>query len=135
MKMTTENFNDNNSLEENNKILKSKLQEILENNPNTLKAEVIEEALYYDTDEEMKTFFQDLLNHGCVSGMIGKLIYYTDTHKFYDKHYYEIEELRFEYQESIGESLRLDHDLKNTLAWFGFEETAYRLASELEIEV
>lgn len=133
--MTTENFNDNNSLEENNKILKSKLQEILENNPNTLKAEVIEEALYYDTDEEMKTFFQDLLNHGCVSGMIGKLIYYTDTHKFYDKHYYEIEELRFEYQESIGESLRLDHDLKNTLAWFGFEETAYRLASELEIEV
>ena len=51
MKMTTENSNYNNPLEENNKILKSKLQEILENNPNTLKAEVIEEALYYDTDE------------------------------------------------------------------------------------
>ena len=133
--MTTENSNYNNPLEENNKILKSKLQEILENNPNTLKAEVIEEALYYDTDEEIKTFFSDLLTHGCVSGMIGKLIYYTDTHKFYDKYYCEIEELRFEYQESIGESLNLDHDLKNILAWFGFEETAYRLASELEIEV
>ena len=67
MKMTTENSNYNNPLEENNKILKSKLQEILENNPNTLKAEVIEEALYYDTDEEIKTFFSDLLTHGCVS--------------------------------------------------------------------
>ena len=31
--------------------------------------------------------------------MIGSLIYYKDTHNFYDEHYYEIEEIRSELQE------------------------------------
>ena len=41
-----------------------------------------------------------------------------------------------EYLENVGEALNVgDRDWKNTLAWFGFEETAYRLAGELGIEV
>ena len=64
-----------------NNTLKSKLQEMLEAERNTIKGEVIEEALEYDSDEEIKCFFSDLLQHGCVSGMIGKLVYYTDTQR------------------------------------------------------
>lgn len=29
-----------------------------------------------------------------MSGMVGSLIYYRDTHKFFDTHYAEIEEIR-----------------------------------------
>ncbi|MCP4050406.1 MAG: hypothetical protein GY730_06850 [bacterium] len=122
--------------QEKNNTLKTKLQEMLENERETLKREVIDETLEYNSDEEIECFFSDLLQHGCVSGMVGKLIYYTDTYAFYDKHYDEIEELRVEYLENVGEALNVgDRDWKNTLAWFGFEETAYQLASELGIEV
>jgi hypothetical protein len=38
----------------------------------------------------MEEFFRDLARGGCISGMVGTLIYYTDTHKFFDSHYYEI---------------------------------------------
>ncbi len=113
--------------------LKEKLEDIIKNKPMTLEYEVAEEALAYDSDN-IENFFQDLLNHGCISGMVGKLIYYKDTYTFYDQHYYEIEDLRHEHEESTGTSLTIDNDLKNTLAWFGFEQTAYNIATELEIE-
>jgi hypothetical protein len=114
--------------------LKTKLQDIVENNPNTLKQEVAKEALEYDC-KNIRDFFSDLLQHGCECGMIGSLIYYVDTHKFYDKNYYEIEELRNEYEDSIGEPLTIKGDLKNYLAWFSFEETACQLANELGFEI
>ncbi len=119
-----------------NNTLKIKLQKMLEMESDTLKREVIEEVLDYDTDEEIECFFSDLASYGCITGMVAKLVWYTDTHAFYDKHYDEIEELRVEYLENVGESLNVgDRDWKNTLAWFGFEETAYQLAHELGIEV
>jgi hypothetical protein len=116
-----------------NNPLKTKIQEMFEAERETLKREVIEEAVDYDSDDDIKCFFSDLLQHGCVSGMVGKLIYYTDT-AFYDKYYSEIEELRIEYLENVGEVLNIgNRDWKNTLAWFGFEETAYRFANELDL--
>jgi hypothetical protein len=61
------------------------------------------------------------------------LIYYKDTHIFYDKHYDEIEELREEYEEMVGEALKIQGDLKNFLAWFAFEEVAYKIASDWDL--
>ncbi len=112
--------------------MKKSLQQILKDNPNTIKAEVAEEALEH---EDPQTFFKDLLQHGCISGMVTKLIYYKDTHAFYDKHYAEIEELREEYETSIGEPLQIKNDLKNFLAWFAFEQVAYQLVSEIKPEL
>jgi hypothetical protein len=82
--------------------LKMHLKQIEKNDPHSLRAEVAREALHYGG--EIETFFSDLLPHGCQSGMIGSLIYYTDTHKFYDKHYYEIESLREALEDSAGSS-------------------------------
>ncbi len=62
--------------------------------------------------------------------MVSSLIYYEDTHTFYDKHYEEIEELRTEYESSTGESLKINNDLKNFLAWFAFEYVANELVNE-----
>ncbi len=111
-------------------ILREKLEDIIENEPNTIKACVAQEALDYDC-EDVETFFSDLLQYGCVSGMISSLIYYVDTHKFFDDHYDEIEELRYEFEDMLGEPVKPNGDLKNWFAWFAFEETARKLADDL----
>ena len=118
----------------NNELMKEKLEEYA--NGIGIKSEVANDVLdYYDNNENIKGFFEDLLTHGCQSGMIPGLVYYTDTHKFFDKHYEEIEDLRYEYEQDFGEPLKANGDLKNWFAWFGYEETARKLAEELEIEI
>lgn len=74
-----------------------------------------------------KDFANDVLQYGCQSGLVGELIYYNDTHKWYDEFYNEIEELREEYEEMLGEPLQAKGDLKNWFAWFSFEETVRKL--------
>lgn len=114
--------------------LTKKLRKISNESSLSIRKIVAQEALDHSYDDP-KNFFCDLLSHGCASGMIGSLIYYRDTHKFFDLHYSEIEELRYEYEDNLGEPLQIKGDLKNFFAWFAFEETAYRLAHELELEV
>jgi len=104
----------------------------MEHERGTIRAKVAEASLEYN-DGEPISFFNDLMTHGCASGMVNFLIYYVDTHSFFDEHYDAIEELRIEYLEDCGEPLRIDGDLKNTLAWFGFEETAQRMMDELDL--
>ena len=62
------------------------------------------------------------------------MVYYSDTHAFFDKHYDEIEELRDDWEDSVGQPLAIKGDLKNFLAWFAFEEVAYQMAEELGFE-
>jgi len=114
--------------------LRKKLHKILAEPQESIRKEVAREALEYGS-EDIVSFFEDLLSHGCVSGMIGSLIYYVDTHKFFDTYYDEIEELRLEWEDSIGIALGTSGDWKNYMAWFAFEETAYRLANEFGLEV
>lgn len=114
-----------------NNELKNKLQTIIDNNyRDTLETEVAKEALQYD---DIARFFEQLLRYGCVSGMISSLVYYTDTRKFYDTYYHEIELLRSEFDE-MGCPLQVGYDLKNDYAWFAFEVTASRIAKELGLE-
>ncbi len=114
--------------------LRSQLLEIASDPDTAIRKDVAEEALEYGT-EDLVSFFTDLLTHGCASGMVGSLIYYCDTHAFFDLHYLEIEQLRDEYEDMLGEPLQIKGDLKNWLAWFAFEETARQLADELGLEV
>ena len=111
--------------------LKKQLLAIVNDQPNSLSAAVAQEALDYHC---ITDFFSDLLRYGCQRGMISSLIYYSDTRQFYDTHYDEIEDLRYELEQSLGEALKPDGDLKNWYAWFGFEETARKLADELGID-
>ena len=83
----------------------------------------------------IKSWLDDLMQYGCVSGMVGDLIYYSDTYEFYDDHYSDIEDLRCELEEETGETLKPDGDLKNWYAWLAFEETARKLAGEIGIEL
>ena len=113
--------------------LRKQLQNIIEEQyPRNIKTEVAEEALSCD---DIQRFFEDVLHHGCRCGMICSLIYYSDTHNFFDAYYDEIEELREEWEYSVGEPVKIEGDLKNCLAWFAFEETAYQMANDLGLEI
>lgn len=116
----------------NNSLIKQ-LQKIAKES-RSLRSVVAKEALAF-YQENIELFFEDLLNHGCASGMVSSLIYYVDTHKFYDTYYNQIEDLRYDYENSIGEPITIKGDLKNFLAWFAFEETTHQLANELGLEI
>ena len=112
--------------------LKEQLDQLITENPYSLEAAVAKEALEY-CGEEIEVFFSDLLQHGCQGGMVDSLIYYMDTHAFYDKYYAEIETLRCELEEDFGQPLQIKGDLKNWFAWLAFEETARKLADLFEL--
>ncbi len=78
--------------------MKKQLQSIIASEPDSLRAYVASEIL---TEEDPKEYLQGLLQHGCVSGWVSSLIYYSDTHDFYDRFYPEIEDLRMDFEESI----------------------------------
>jgi len=114
--------------------IKRKLLNLQSTTRNDLERYVIDYILdRYSNEEEIKTFFYDITNFGCVSWMINGLIYYNDTHDFYDKYYYEIEELREDTEFNIGEPIKINGDLKNFLAWFWFEQTCRKLGNEFDI--
>ena len=46
--------------------------------------------------------FTDVLHYGCQSGIVGELIYYADTVRFYKQYRQEINELLYRIMEEIG---------------------------------
>ena len=110
--------------------MKEKLEILLKENPNTITAEVVQEAL---DSEDPKGWFDDLLQYGCQSWMVSSLIRYNDTHKFYDNYYDEIEDIRYELTDQwILENNFIEGDLKNYFAWLSFEHVAYNIYNQLE---
>ena len=92
---------------------------------------------------------KDLFYGGCQSGMVGHLIYYYDTIKFYKKYKMDIHALLRDMLDSVGggidnlfgdkwdkdDPLANDTSNQNLLAWFGFEEAARVLYDRAEMEV
>lgn len=58
-----------------------------------------------ETDYTEKQILEELQQHGCISGMVGHLIYYYDTVKYFDKHKKEIFELVENWCNSTGYTL------------------------------
>ena len=97
--------------------------------------------------EDKKHIFTDVLNYGCQSGVVGELIYYSDTLRFYKNHKEEINSLLYETMQSYGtyspkdifgkkwddeDPLIMDYTNQNLLAWFGFEETLRNIGYNFE---
>lgn len=110
------------------KNIKKSLATIAHNEPWTIRACVAEEALKHDPDY-LAGFFRDLAHYGCITGMVSSLIWYSDTHRFFDTHYYEIMEL---VEDLANQGVKIEltgEDLKNKLAWQAFEQIAWDMAS------
>lgn len=115
------------------KNLKKALATIAHNEPWTIRACVAEEA---SRDPEYIThFFRDLAHHGCISGMVSSLIWYRDTHKFFDTYYHEIMEILEDLTDQWIKIEFTGEDLKNRLAWLAFEQVAWDMTYELGLEI
>lgn len=105
---------------------------------------IVDEWRNYD---DKKNIFTDVLNYGCQSGMVGFLIYYTDTVRFYNQYKEEIDGLLYELMYETGlyapsdlfgdkwdkeDPLAAENFNQNLLAWFGFEETLRKIGYNFE---
>jgi hypothetical protein len=92
--------------------------------------------------ERVQARLQDI-SHGLSSGIVGSMIYYSDTCKYFNRYRKEIEELWQEFTYSTDMKLtdlndfdesdpfiRYDHN-KNLLAWWSYEEIANELENVL----
>ena len=99
--------------------------------------------------ESFEAYLSDLLSMGCISGMVGALIYYTDTTAFAARHAADINELLSNQLSMYGidspaelfgdkwdkeDNLCLDTNNQNLLAWFAFEETAREIGISFDLE-
>lgn len=106
--------------------------------------------------ERFDSLFSDI-QHGCQSGIVGELTYYTDTTKWFNRYKNDINNLvadyiqdgllNLEYAEDLNgncfevislqninikanqdgfDQVKFDRDQKNILAWFSYEEVAYK---------
>ena len=105
-----------------------------------LKNEVMEILEDMSIDSSLEIVINEVLQYGCVSGIVGSLIYYYQTEAFFNRHKEAINELAHELSEEIyGNPFEIYHNLnggcsKNNMAWFGFEEMVRIIANEMEIE-
>ena len=96
---------------------------------------------------DKKYIFTDVLNHGCQSGVVTELIYYSDTVRFYKQYRQEINDLLYDAMSGTGlyapselfgdkwdkeDPLAQDDFNQNLLAWFGFEETLRNIGYNFE---
>lgn len=123
---------------------------ILKNEPEeSIKRKILGDLRTYSLkSEDRKAYLQDIIQHGCQSGMVTDLIYYSDTVDFYDKYESEIWDLLEEQAEVFGKSIfemigdfnGSEHvtdikTFKNLLAWYAYEEKARELLEQdFEIE-
>ena len=97
--------------------------------------------------DDKKGIFTDVLHYGCQSGIVGELIYYTDTVRFYKQYRQEINTLLYDIMNGTGlysptelfgdkwdkeDPLAQDICNQNLLAWFGFEETLRNIGYNFE---
>lgn len=67
-----------------------------------LKNSVLEIVQSRGSEKEQKEFMEQVLEHGCISGIVAELVYYSDTKAWYSEHMNEIDEMLLEALESHG---------------------------------
>lgn len=130
------------------RLTKANVNEIKKETNNKLTKKVCNYIMNKWSDyTDKKGIFTDVLRYGCISGIVGELIYYSDTVAFYNKYKNEINELLAEQMWNFGASspcelfgdkwenedpLANDTSNQNLLAWFGFEETLRNIGLNFE---
>jgi hypothetical protein len=128
----------------------SKLKEIKKESSSKLEKKVINILLDRQNDyDSIIDYMKEILDHGCSSGIVGELIYYNDTLKFYAKYKNEINTMLKNSMNEMGtyslkdifgknfddsDPLLSDTHNQNLLSWYAMEETTRNLIYALGIE-
>ncbi|HDK7195005.1 TPA: hypothetical protein PTV74_003312 [Clostridium botulinum] len=102
-------------------------------NATDLEKAIITDLLSQGDAEEITTYMKDVVNYGCQNGIVTALIYYTDTEKFFKKHFNDIFDLYNQYIEETGTNPNFELNANN-LAWFAYENICYNLLNEFGVE-
>ncbi|GIQ57844.1 hypothetical protein Flavo103_09800 [Flavobacterium collinsii] len=90
---------------------------------------ILSDLVSYDgtKKEQLKSYLEDLQRGGCMSGMVSEFIYNTDCKKFYVEHLDDLENIREELEDSLGESVKNTHRLPHYtfMCWLCFEEYCF----------
>ena len=112
------------------------LNSIVENTyEGTLKhdvAEIILDQVDDMNNEEILEHVAQIINYGCVSGIVPALMTYKDTDEFFNNHSDEILELLDNDKEEGILDMNNFELSKNNLAWFAFETIAQEIYNEME---
>lgn len=130
------------------KFTKQNIEQIRDNTTSELTKDVIDYVLNeWDEYDNKKNIILDILNNGCQSGFVSHLVYYNQTTAYYEEHKKEINKLLYDIMDECGicdlseafgdkwdkeDPLAIDCYNQNLLAWFGFETSMRRFASEFE---
>lgn len=117
-------------------MLTNLMNSIIENTmKGTLKHEVAEilldEIQELEYDEDIMSKLNDIVNFGCISGTVTRMISYHDTEAFFDRHTDEIFDLMNEKRDNGWDLSLLDFS-KNNLAWWSFEIITQEIYYEAE---
>jgi hypothetical protein len=107
--------------------------------------EIVKDSQDYNGDNMQERILARLddVGHGLSSGIVGSMIYYSDTVKFFNRYRKEIEKLWQEFADGTDMKLQdlrdfdesdpfiRDTNNKNLLAWFSYEEIANQLQNAL----
>lgn len=89
---------------------------------------------------------KEVVQNGCVSGVVSELTYYSDTSAFHDQHEDEIWDMLYEARNDTGDKSIMNFissmrghigsmmQLKNQLTWWAVEEVCYELNNEMNEE-
>lgn len=85
------------------KLTLTNVKELKRNTKNPLTKHVCNYVIDRWSDyDDKKHIFTDVLDHGCQSGIVGELIYYTDTVRFYKQYRQDINELLYDLMNGTG---------------------------------
>lgn len=78
-------------------------------------------------------FFKDLAYGGCISGMIGMLIYHSDCKKLYIDHIDDMELYKQQLEGELGSSIKNEKELPHYtfMCWLCYEQLAYNIGRNL----
>ncbi|WP_413998084.1 hypothetical protein ACMDB5_09820 [Flavobacterium sp. W1B] len=79
--------------------------------------------------QQLKSFLQDLQQSGCICGMISEFIYHADCKSFYIAHLEELENIKNDLEDSLGETIpnRFKTPHYTFMCWLCFEEYCYSI--------
>ena len=87
------------------------------------------------TTEELKDHIKDIVQCGCISGIVSSLVYYSDTVRFFNCYRQEIltmvqdpdKNIYSEYTYLLNDK-KYSVSQKNDLSWFAYDNTVIRIA-------
>jgi hypothetical protein len=95
---------------------------------------LLDEAKEYGGgDSRLVEVTKSLLENGCAGGNVDHLIYYKDSHAYFDLFYNCIENLRGGFEEAVGVGLKIDGDIKHFYACFAFECMVRDISKEFSL--